>query len=172
MAPWTFCQCRIAMCPTTFDTSHAPVAYLRKRRAFLSPLPQILTGRLFTPCGLSSYLTGLSCRPWGVSSLRCPPGVPCARLEVNLPRCSEGARELCEADMMVENVVLTAEVTHEGKLFTAPYFIEKGAIHANIEGRTMILPLGRIPPEVTVASILRAALERASRRSVSATSAL
>lgn len=67
--------------------------------------------------------------------------------------------------MMVENVVLTAEVTHEGEKVSASYFVEKGVIHADIEGRTMTFPLSRIPAEVMVTSLLRATLERSSRRS-------
>lgn len=66
--------------------------------------------------------------------------------------------------MLQENVVQVVELMHEGKAFSAPYYVENGIVHAHIDGRNMVLPMGRTPVETNVASVLRAALERRDRR--------
>ncbi|MCY1546057.1 hypothetical protein D9M68_820340 [compost metagenome] len=66
--------------------------------------------------------------------------------------------------MHQEHVVKTVEVTYEGKKVSAPYFVECGIIHAQIDGRTMALPVGRMPVETTVRTVLEGALARRHRR--------
>lgn len=72
--------------------------------------------------------------------------------------------------MLLEHVVQTVDVTHEGRVVSALYFIESGIIHAQIDGRTMRLPLGTMSADVTVKTVLAGALTSRSRKAARLTS--
>ncbi|MHA6690566.1 hypothetical protein [Devosia sp. A449] len=72
--------------------------------------------------------------------------------------------------MLLEHVVQTVDVMHEGKVVSASYFVESGIIHAQIDGRTMRLPLGAKPADVTVKTVLAGALTSGSRKAARLTS--
>lgn len=66
--------------------------------------------------------------------------------------------------MLQEHVILETQVTHEGRTYTASYFVEHARIHANIAGRYMLLPVGRMPTETTVQAVLLGTVQHHARR--------
>lgn len=67
--------------------------------------------------------------------------------------------------MSTEHVVLETQIEFAGAIHKAAYFVENGVIHADIDGKTMLLPVGQIPPDQTVQSMLRGHLFRLGTRS-------
>ncbi len=56
--------------------------------------------------------------------------------------------------MDTQSKVLTADLEFEGKIYTASYFLERDIIHANIDGRVLMTPLGASPANETVRVLL------------------
>ena len=63
-----------------------------------------------------------------------------------------------------ESVVLDVQVQHEGKEYSASYFVEGGMIHANIAGRMLVAPRSRLSPADTVSKLLSGHLMQQSRK--------
>lgn len=65
--------------------------------------------------------------------------------------------------MQRDNIVIKTSVVHDGTEYSASYFVEGEHIHAHVDGRIMLLPVGRRPPDVTVRSVLRGMLGKKGR---------
>jgi hypothetical protein len=63
-----------------------------------------------------------------------------------------------------QSIVETVEVTHEGVVHTASYFVEAGVIHANIGGRVVMCPVGNVPAANTVKALVTAHLLQQARK--------
>lgn len=62
--------------------------------------------------------------------------------------------------MQTEHIVIKTSIVQDGKEHSASYFVENGQIHAHVDGRTLLLPIGRVPPDETVRAVLRGMLSR------------
>lgn len=62
-----------------------------------------------------------------------------------------------------QSQVLEVEVEYDGRPHRASYFIEQEAIHANIEGRFLTIPLSSAPAADTVRTVLSGHLSQRSR---------
>ncbi len=59
-----------------------------------------------------------------------------------------------------EHLVQDISVQMGQEIYKATYFVEGGTIHANIAGQTWRLPLGQVPAEQAVRSLLIEKLRR------------
>ncbi|WIY54019.1 hypothetical protein O9Z70_05685 [Devosia sp. YIM 151766] len=66
--------------------------------------------------------------------------------------------------MEQEHMVRDVSVQVDEQIHTATYFVEGGTIHANIGDQSYFLPVGRIPAEETVRSLLIEKLRRKNFR--------
>ncbi|WP_332700541.1 hypothetical protein [Devosia sp.] len=53
-----------------------------------------------------------------------------------------------------ECLVQTVEVTHDGKIHRASYYVENNVIHARMDGHMMLSPLGNASAADTVKALL------------------
>lgn len=53
-----------------------------------------------------------------------------------------------------EYLVQTVEVTYDGEVHQATYFVDSNIIHAQIGGHIMLSPLGNVPAGETVKALL------------------
>ncbi len=56
--------------------------------------------------------------------------------------------------MQDENIVRDLCVSDGGRTITASYFVEAGILHASVDGRNLILPVGDDGSEETVRSLI------------------
>ncbi|MBE7734426.1 hypothetical protein [Devosia faecipullorum] len=59
-----------------------------------------------------------------------------------------------------ENVVQDVSVEIDGQIHTASYFVENGTIHANLGNQTYLLPIGPVPANEAVKSLIAGTLRR------------
>jgi hypothetical protein len=62
------------------------------------------------------------------------------------------------------SIVETVEVTHEGEVHAASYYVEAGVIHAYLGGRMIMCPVGNVPAADTVRALLTGHLLQQARR--------
>jgi hypothetical protein len=63
-----------------------------------------------------------------------------------------------------QSIVRDAQVTRSDGTYKASFFIEQNIIHANILGSTLLAPVGAVPAELTVQTMLAGQLEARDRR--------
>lgn len=67
--------------------------------------------------------------------------------------------------MHEESRVHKVEVTEQGTVYRADYYIENGIIVANLNGKTIRVPIGLTDPHKTVRALLAAHVQRGARLS-------
>ena len=63
-----------------------------------------------------------------------------------------------------QSIVKTVQITHEGQVHSASYFVEAGVINAAIGGRVVMCPLGNVPAADTVRALLTGQVLQQARK--------
>ncbi|MBO9590864.1 hypothetical protein [Devosia sp.] len=66
--------------------------------------------------------------------------------------------------MEMQSQVFDVEVEFDGQMHKAAYFVENDIIHAQIEGKLIVSPLGAVPAAKTVRALITGQLLQMKRR--------
>ena len=66
--------------------------------------------------------------------------------------------------MEMQSQVFDVEVEFDGQTHKAAYFVENGVIHAQVEGKLIVSPLGAVPASKTVKALITGQLLQLKRR--------
>lgn len=66
--------------------------------------------------------------------------------------------------MEMQSQVFDVEVEVDGRTHQAVYFVENNIIHAQVEGKLIVSPLGAMPASDTVRALLRGQLLQMKRK--------
>ncbi|KRA97869.1 hypothetical protein ASD83_12380 [Devosia sp. Root685] len=66
--------------------------------------------------------------------------------------------------MEMQSQVFDVEVEFDGQTHKAAYFVENGVIHAQVEGKLIVSPLGAVPASKTVKALVTGQLLQLKRR--------
>lgn len=63
-----------------------------------------------------------------------------------------------------ESMVQEVSVEFDGETYTAAYFVEGNTIHANLQGRILLFPVGNVAPASIVKAVLTGQLMHSARK--------
>lgn len=66
--------------------------------------------------------------------------------------------------MEMQSQVYDVEVEFDGQIHTAAYFVENDIIHAQVEGKLIVSPLGTAPASKTVKALITSQLLQMKRK--------
>lgn len=66
--------------------------------------------------------------------------------------------------MEMQSQVLEVEIEFDGQMHKAAYFVENDVIHAQIEGKLIVSPLGAVPASKTVKALITGQLLQMKRK--------
>lgn len=63
-----------------------------------------------------------------------------------------------------ESMVQEVSVEFDGETYTAAYFVEGNTIHANLQGRILLFPVGNVAPASIVKAVFTGQLMHSARK--------